>query len=98
MRIIRKSQCCLAATLMLLTAASAALAHSSQDVTWQPAEQSGSGPWAPTSQSASASTNGSVSVSYTYDSLGRLIQEAYPANTSGYTYDATGNRTQATTR
>ncbi|GAB2591690.1 hypothetical protein GCM10027066_33460 [Dyella jejuensis] len=47
---------------------------------------------------ADAGTNGGATVSYTYDSLGRLIQETYPAQSSSYTYDAVGNRTQAQTR
>lgn len=35
---------------------------------------------------------------YSYDSLGRLIQETYPANTLTYTYDAVGNRVQSSTQ
>jgi YD repeat-containing protein len=52
----------------------------------------------PTHRATDASVNGAVTVNYTYDSLGRLIQESYPAQSSGYTYDAAGNRTQAQTQ
>lgn len=37
-----------------------------------------------------------VTVSYSYDSLGRVIQETAGTRTSSFTYDAAGNRTQAT--
>ncbi|MBM7129700.1 RHS repeat protein [Dyella mobilis] len=37
-------------------------------------------------------------MNYSYDSLGRLILESYPAQTSGYSYDAAGNRTQSQTQ
>lgn len=43
---------------------------------------------------ASAATADNAAT-YTYDSLGRLIKDAYPSNTASYTYDAAGNRTQA---
>jgi YD repeat-containing protein len=36
------------------------------------------------------------SVVYHYDSLGRIVQDSYPANAASYTYDNAGNRTQAT--
>lgn len=36
-----------------------------------------------------------LKVSYQYDSLGRLINESYPANTVAHGYDAAGNRTQS---
>jgi YD repeat-containing protein len=51
-----------------------------------------------TRSQASAGVNGTVSVNYAYDSLSRLIQENYPAQSSGYSYDAAGNRTQAQTQ
>jgi YD repeat-containing protein len=35
-------------------------------------------------------------VTYHYDSLGRLVQDIYPANSLGYNYDAAGNRTAFT--
>jgi len=38
------------------------------------------------------------SVVYHYDSLGRIVQDSYPANAATYTYDNAGNRTQATIR
>lgn len=34
---------------------------------------------------------------YRYDSLGRLVQDVYPANSGAYSYDNAGNRTSATT-
>jgi YD repeat-containing protein len=37
-----------------------------------------------------------VVVQYSYDSLGRVVQEVYPANSIGYGYDAAGNRTSFT--
>lgn len=40
----------------------------------------------------------SLTVTYQYDSLGRLINESYPANTVAYGYDAAGNRTQSSTQ
>jgi YD repeat-containing protein len=45
-----------------------------------------------------ANTTSTFSVNYAYDSLGRLIQETYPANDTGYLYDAAGNRIQANTQ
>jgi YD repeat-containing protein len=36
------------------------------------------------------------SVQYKYDSVGRIVQDSYPANAATYTYDNAGNRTQAT--
>ena len=39
-----------------------------------------------------------ATVTYNYDSLGRLILEVYPANRQSFTYDAAGNRTQAVTQ
>jgi YD repeat-containing protein len=36
------------------------------------------------------------SVVYHYDSLGRIVQDSYPAKAATYTYDNAGNRTQAT--
>jgi YD repeat-containing protein len=35
-------------------------------------------------------------VVYHCDSLGRIVQDSYPANAATYTYDNAGNRTQAT--
>lgn len=37
-----------------------------------------------------------ATVTYSYDSLGRLIQDVAPSRTGAYTYDNVGNRTQAT--
>jgi YD repeat-containing protein len=42
----------------------------------------------------SAPTPGSVS--YQYDSVGRIIQDTYPNNSAAYTYDAAGNRVALT--
>jgi YD repeat-containing protein len=36
------------------------------------------------------------SVTYRYDSLGRVVQDVYPANSGAYNYDAVGNRTAFT--
>lgn len=36
------------------------------------------------------------SATYRYDSLGRVVQDAYPLNSSAYSYDAAGNRLSAT--
>jgi len=36
------------------------------------------------------------SVTYRYDSLGRIVQDVYPTNSAGYNYDASGNRTSFT--
>jgi YD repeat-containing protein len=33
------------------------------------------------------------SVSYSYDSVGGVVQEIYPSNSESYNYDAAGNRT-----
>jgi YD repeat-containing protein len=46
------------------------------------------------SVAVTAATAGSVV--YHYDSLGRIVQDSYPANATTYTYDNAGNRTQAT--
>jgi len=46
------------------------------------------------SAAVTAATAGSVV--YHYDSLGRIVQDSYPANAATYTYDNAGNRTQAT--
>jgi YD repeat-containing protein len=46
------------------------------------------------SVAVTAATAGSVV--YHYDSLGRVVQDSYPANAATYTYDNAGNRTQAT--
>jgi YD repeat-containing protein len=46
------------------------------------------------SQAQAAPTPGSVT--YRYDSLGRIVQDIYPANSVGYNYDAAGNRTSMT--
>jgi YD repeat-containing protein len=46
------------------------------------------------SNAVTAATAGSVV--YHYDSLGRIVQDSYPANAATYTYDNAGNRTQAT--
>ncbi len=43
--------------------------------------------WPPTSGKAAPG-----SVVYRYDSLGRLVQDVYPANSASYSYDAAGNR------
>jgi YD repeat-containing protein len=45
------------------------------------------------SVAVTAATAGSVV--YHYDSLGRIVQDSYPANAATYTYDNAGNRTQA---
>lgn len=37
-----------------------------------------------------------VAVQYFYDSLGRVVQEAYPTKLLAYNYDAAGNRTSFT--
>ena len=55
-------------------------------------------PRTPTLLPAPASTVASGSAIYTYDSLGRLIQDAYPSNTASYSYDAAGNRTVSQTQ
>jgi len=36
------------------------------------------------------------SVTYRYDSLGRIVQDIYPANSAAYNYDSSGNRTSFT--
>jgi hypothetical protein len=46
------------------------------------------------SVAVTAATAGSVV--YHYDSLGRIVQDSYPANAATYIYDSAGNRTQAT--
>jgi YD repeat-containing protein len=46
------------------------------------------------SVAVTAATAGSVV--YHYDSLGRIVQDSYPANAATYTYDNAGNRTQST--
>jgi len=46
------------------------------------------------SAAVTAATAGSVV--YHYDSLGRIVQDSYPANAATYTYDNAGNRTRAT--
>lgn len=33
---------------------------------------------------------------YRYDSLGRVVQDAYPLNSGAYSYDVAGNRVSAT--
>jgi hypothetical protein len=35
----------------------------------------------------------SGTVTYTYDSVGRIVQDVYPANSAAYQYDNAGNRT-----
>jgi uncharacterized protein RhaS with RHS repeats len=35
-------------------------------------------------------------VTYRYDSLGRVVQDIYPAQSGAYSYDAAGNRVSAT--
>ena len=35
-------------------------------------------------------------VTYHYDSLGRIVQDIYPANSAAYSYDAAGNRQTST--
>ncbi|UTD26553.1 hypothetical protein DB459_06075 [Bradyrhizobium sp. WD16] len=39
---------------------------------------------------AEADTPGTAT--YKYDSLGRVVQDIYPANSRAYSYDAAGNR------
>jgi YD repeat-containing protein len=39
-----------------------------------------------------------ATVTYTYDSLGRLVKDTQPKNENTYTYDSAGNRTKATTK
>ncbi|WP_437380051.1 hypothetical protein [Inquilinus limosus] len=39
-----------------------------------------------------------ATVTYTYDSLGRLVKDTQPKNENTYTYDQAGNRTKATTK
>ena len=46
------------------------------------------------SNAVTATTAGSVQ--YRYDSVGRIVQDSYPANAATYTYDNAGNRTAAT--
>ena len=36
------------------------------------------------------------SATFRYDSLGRIVQDSYPANSAAYSYDAVGNRTAFT--
>jgi YD repeat-containing protein len=36
------------------------------------------------------------SATYRYDSLGRVVQDIYPANSAAYSYDAADNRTSFT--
>lgn len=50
-------------------------------------------PSAPTLQPAAITPV--VTINYSYDSLGRLIQESAGSRTSSFTYDNAGNRTQA---
>ena len=45
-------------------------------------------------QAQTAPTSGTVT--YRYDSVGRLVQDVYPQNSGAYAYDAAGNRTSAT--
>ena len=35
-------------------------------------------------------------VTYRYDSIGRIVQDIYPANSAAYNYDSGGNRTSFT--
>ncbi|WFU25381.1 RHS repeat protein [Bradyrhizobium sp. CB1717] len=37
-----------------------------------------------------------VVVTFSYDSLGRVVREVYPTNSTAYNYDAAGNRTTFT--
>lgn len=37
-----------------------------------------------------------VTVTFSYDSLGRVVREVYPTNSTAYDYDAAGNRTSFT--
>lgn len=37
-----------------------------------------------------------VVVTFSYDSLGRVVREVYPTNSTAYNYDAAGNRTSFT--
>ena len=39
-----------------------------------------------------------ATVTYTYDSLGRLVKDTQPKNENTYTYDPAGNRIKATTK
>ncbi|MFE0758998.1 hypothetical protein ACFW16_33880 [Inquilinus sp. NPDC058860] len=38
-----------------------------------------------------------ATVTYSYDSLGRVVKDDYPTNQATYTYDKAGNRTKSTT-
>lgn len=38
-----------------------------------------------------------ATVTYSYDSLGRVVKDDYPTNQATYTYDSAGNRTKSTT-
>ena len=74
-----------------------AMAAAAVSATPQPMHEASKAAAPPIGASAS-STAAAVTASYRYDSLGRLIQDAYPANTLSYTYDNAGNRTQAGTQ
>jgi YD repeat-containing protein len=65
----------------------------------EPSMQQTSQPATPSQTDQSAQVSGvPLTVTYQYDSLGRLINESYPANTVAHSYDAAGNRTQSSTQ
>lgn len=65
----------------------------------EPSKQQTSQPATPSQMGQSAQISGvPLTVTYQYDSLGRLINESYPANTVAHSYDAAGNRTQSSTQ
>lgn len=38
-----------------------------------------------------------ATVTYSYDSVGRVVKDDYPTHQATYTYDKAGNRTKSTT-
>ena len=84
---------CLLVVVVVLLAASAAARSGEPPVAANAAVAAAARP-APNRLAKPAGLAAGATVTYHYDSLGRLVQDAYPANTLSYTYDAAGNRTQ----
>ena len=52
--------------------------------------------WFKSGVNAQTTTPTAGTVTFRYDSVGRLVQDVYPQNSGAYNYDAAGNRTSAT--